>query len=478
MTKLQPHDLVAGQLYKGADGHFWTYKGVDVFHGETTLEFRSGALCGRYIFPHQLDAFLAPREAVTVIDLDKADWEALCKAATESSWMPPEYMRNEWVSDCCRFLREGPSTFAVSAAPAKPKGALCYIQRYDGYRAFFTTAPLDKQWGDDWNDAPYEHNAGAPYPVEGFELGYVDFDPGDMITPAEGHCNSPWSVEQINRGEVPWLRNGSVNIVTAGATFDEFQAALKRAGGTALMPWPEPTEDDAISITESTEPGTQFVTKVASGDWVKSTFKGFVKDRQEGLEYHALVFGLDEAGGAPFTVESTISGGTIEHRFVESLPDETPAATSARFLRDVVFLNWIADRLVHVYGEHPNVDFVLRLREMAEEAAAKALGIDALKALLMRGEFSSMSISCNDHAVNYISASREIIENSFGRFDDKNFTSPEEKQRCADTNTIWTLQWYPDTPVGFYVVHASTFEAIAAWVRKNVESTDAPNPTP
>lgn len=29
------------------------------------------------------------------------------------------------------------------------------------------------------------------------------------------------------------------------------------------------------------------------------------------------------------------------------------------------FLNWIADRLVYVHGESPNVDFVLALRRMA-----------------------------------------------------------------------------------------------------------------
>lgn len=32
---------------------------------------------------------------------------------------------------------------------------------------------------------------------------------------------------------------------------------------------------------------------------------------------------------------------------------------------DATFLNWIADRLVNVYKESPNVDFVLRLREIA-----------------------------------------------------------------------------------------------------------------
>lgn len=33
------------------------------------------------------------------------------------------------------------------------------------------------------------------------------------------------------------------------------------------------------------------------------------------------------------------------------------------------FFDWLADRLVEVYGESPNVDFVLSLRKRAEEAA-------------------------------------------------------------------------------------------------------------
>jgi hypothetical protein len=37
---------------------------------------------------------------------------------------------------------------------------------------------------------------------------------------------------------------------------------------------------------------------------------------------------------------------------------------------EVNFLDWLADRLVHVYGESPNVDFVLKLRELAPAPAA------------------------------------------------------------------------------------------------------------
>ncbi len=41
------------------------------------------------------------------IDLDQGHWQRIKQAAMESKWMPPEYMKNHWVSDVCQFLREG-----------------------------------------------------------------------------------------------------------------------------------------------------------------------------------------------------------------------------------------------------------------------------------------------------------------------------------------------------------------------------------
>ena len=39
-----------------------------------------------------------------VIDLSQLSWQAIQSAASESTWMPPEYMMNDWVSDVCSFL--------------------------------------------------------------------------------------------------------------------------------------------------------------------------------------------------------------------------------------------------------------------------------------------------------------------------------------------------------------------------------------
>ena len=40
------------------------------------------------------------------------------------------------------------------------------------------------------------------------------------------------------------------------------------------------------------------------------------------------------------------------------------------------------------------------------------------------------------------------------------WASAEERRNSLDTGEIWELQWYPDTPVGFQKVAASTLEAV------------------
>lgn len=40
------------------------------------------------------------------------------------------------------------------------------------------------------------------------------------------------------------------------------------------------------------------------------------------------------------------------------------------------------------------------------------------------------------------------------------WVSLEEKQKALDTGELWTLQWYPNTPVGFYKVAAAGLEKL------------------
>jgi hypothetical protein len=55
-------------------------------------------------------------EDLPFIDVDAGAWEIIKQAASESKWIPKEYMMNDWVSDVCDFLRNGyPETQCVQS---------------------------------------------------------------------------------------------------------------------------------------------------------------------------------------------------------------------------------------------------------------------------------------------------------------------------------------------------------------------------
>jgi hypothetical protein len=85
---------------------------------------------------------------------------------------------------------------------------------------------------------------------------------------------------------------------------------------------------------------------------------------------------------------------------------------------------------------------------------------------LLRGEYSCLTIGFNDeHSVNYATAQRYHDEwGMYGGGADHQriqWPSEEERQKALRENSVWTIQWYPETPIGFHCVGASTFEAAA-----------------
>ena len=128
---------------------------------------------------------------------------------------------------------------------------LCYIS---DKCAYFTTQDIADQWGDDWNDAPYEHNAGEPYLPTMHDTEHWDIDQifyrGGFETPADvGNGNSPWSVDDINKHRVPWLTfhywdrdpkttnwiRVDEDKIYAGATREEFIGFIKKHGGRVWL---------------------------------------------------------------------------------------------------------------------------------------------------------------------------------------------------------------------------------------------------
>lgn len=89
---------------------------------------------------------------------------------------------------------------------------LCYMMD----NVMYFTDDFEGQWGDDWNDAPYQCNAGTPYSwrsdlteeenrAHGYgHITYVGFVADDVWV-KEAWERGNVSVQDVNKGAVPWL---------------------------------------------------------------------------------------------------------------------------------------------------------------------------------------------------------------------------------------------------------------------------------
>lgn len=117
---------------------------------------------------------------------------------------------------------------------------LCYV---DNNEAWFTSN-WKEQWGDDWDDRPYEHNAGSPYnsyfkdgveyPIQ-LKKVYFDVPYGIVKTPDYGFSNSPFSVKDINSKRCPWLIIDDTYIF-AGTSYTDFVRQIEKLNGTIYVP--------------------------------------------------------------------------------------------------------------------------------------------------------------------------------------------------------------------------------------------------
>jgi len=117
---------------------------------------------------------------------------------------------------------------------------LCYV---DDNIAYFTD-DFKNAYGDDWNDSPYEHNAGSPYEYnddwdseENREHGHthikmIAFEPAFYIyRPCDRFSyNSIYSVDDINTGAAPWLYCEEAGGLLAGSTIKTAKEWFKKAG--------------------------------------------------------------------------------------------------------------------------------------------------------------------------------------------------------------------------------------------------------
>ena len=77
-----------------------------------------------------------------------------------------------------------------------------------------------------------------------------------------------------------------------------------------------------------------------------------------------------------------------------------------------------------------------------------------------------LTLSHNAQRAVYQTA-EEWLENNDDHFE---WDSDEAKKRARQTASIWSLIWYPNTPVGFYSIAAPTLEELIALAEKFMRS--------
>lgn len=89
--------------------------------------------------------------------------------------------------------------------------------------------------------------------------------------------------------------------------------------------------------------------------------------------------------------------------------------------------------------------------------------LETLLKSLVKGEYSSIYLTWNeDFSENYGKAEDWYISDN----DLEDWVSYDEKVKAIKENSVWTLQWYPDTPIGSCIIKASSLEPIIEYLRK------------
>lgn len=78
---------------------------------------------------------------------------------------------------------------------------------------------------------------------------------------------------------------------------------------------------------------------------------------------------------------------------------------------------------------------------------------------LLKGEFSSLTLTFNDgNGPNYMSV-RDWIEDG-PDWSQTKWVSDEDRKKGVEHNSMWELQWYPNTPVSSYRIAAASLPSL------------------
>lgn len=68
-----------------------------------------------------------------------------------------------------------------------------------------------------------------------------------------------------------------------------------------------------------------------------------------------------------------------------------------------------------------------------------------------------LSLTHNRNRSYYQTVEEMVRDDNLG-----DWVSDEQRQKAIDTNEIWELQWYPDTPIGFCCLWAADLDVLLA----------------
>lgn len=118
-----------------------------------------------------------------------------------------------------------------------------------------------------------------------------------------------------------------------------------------------------------------------------------------------------------------------------------------------------AEQIIEIARDRAATGFVSKLERICLERLDEAESRSRLD--WFPAHKAGLSLSHNEHR-NYYESVEQWLE---GRPEMYEWQAPSARLRAIETDEVWTLQWYPDTPVGFLAIAAPTLQELFVLLR-------------
>jgi hypothetical protein len=89
--------------------------------------------------------------------------------------------------------------------------------------------------------------------------------------------------------------------------------------------------------------------------------------------------------------------------------------------------------------------------------------------VMLPAHAAGLSLTHNEHKNVYQTVAEALEHERPGKECDElyDFVTAVERQKAIETNEMWELHWYPNTPVGFNRIRAASLPALGAWLQNH-----------